>query len=156
MSRTLNISQATPLDESQWRQLLMEYGAECETVLSPEVVDRLWSWIVDPQHQINCAIAAEIQEEVLGFVHFRSYERALTASTGMHIEDIFEALHGLDLGCKIHLGSKPPKGQIDEREFFGVIVDQVSGFHGLSTDFFRHKCSNLTLSIDKVFFIAMI
>ncbi len=89
MFHSLSISQATPLDEAQWRRLLTEYGAESETALSPETVDRLWSWVVDPRHQIDCAVAADIQGEVLGFVHFRSFERALTASTGIHIEDIF-------------------------------------------------------------------
>ena len=89
MPRALYVSEITPSHEAQWRRLMMEYGAESDAALGEKTVERLWSWILDSQHQITCAVVADPKGDLLGFVHFRLFERALTASTGVHIEDIF-------------------------------------------------------------------
>lgn len=87
----LNIRQAENRDRDQWNALFEAYcGSGGETQTS-SMRDRVWRWIHDKSAQTVCFVAEDDQGEVVGFVHFRSYERPMSATKGVFIDDLFVA-----------------------------------------------------------------
>lgn len=85
------IRPAVDQDRSDWNALFKaycEFGGEAQT---DEMRDRVWGWIQDQTAQTICFVAENDRSEVVGFVHFRAYERPMPATKGAYIDDMFVA-----------------------------------------------------------------
>lgn len=84
----VNIREANPGDESQWRELFLAYGVFYETTFSEDVVVGVWRWVLDPSHPLTCWIA-EHNGTVLGFAHVREQPDTFRAGPSWFLDDLF-------------------------------------------------------------------
>lgn len=87
----VKIRQAAAQDREEWDALFKaycEFGGDKQT---SEMRDRVWGWIHDQAAQTLCFVAENERRELVGFVHFRSYERPMPATKGAYIDDMFVA-----------------------------------------------------------------
>ncbi len=83
------IRQAAQKDREGWDALFDAYcrfGGEEQTA---EMRNRVWGWINDPNAQTRCFVVEGDNQQLIGFVHFRSYERPMPATVGAYIDDMF-------------------------------------------------------------------
>lgn len=82
-----------------WAPLFAAYREFYELEERPEVVERVWGWIQDDQHEVN-ALVAVVDGEVVGFAHHRLYSRPSEGATGLFLDDLFTAsqLRGRGVG----------------------------------------------------------
>ena len=50
--------------------------------------DRVWTWLLDPAHEVDARIAL-LDGEPVGFTHFRPFARPLDANVGCFLDDLF-------------------------------------------------------------------
>ena len=93
MTRKVSVRLACARDEQYWRNLVEEYSAVSDTSVTDQAMDRLWAWILDPDRQMICIVSETEGGDLLGFAHVRPYERGLTASMGLYLEDLFVTEH---------------------------------------------------------------
>ncbi len=76
-------------DRAGWDRLYQGYAAFYEVTQTPEMRDKVWSWIMDPAQTTEGLIAVNDAGEAVGLAHFRAYARPLSASTGGFLDDLF-------------------------------------------------------------------
>jgi len=77
-------------DRERWQQLYSGYGAFYETPMPQGKLDRVWGWIHDPAHELNCiVIRATPDGEAMGLAHYRPFTRPLHGSVGCYLDDLF-------------------------------------------------------------------
>ncbi len=79
---------ATGSDNATWRALFREYAHVGGLALSDEQIERVWSWVTTDSGQTRCLLAFQGDAPV-GLIHFRQFERPITASTGLWIDDLY-------------------------------------------------------------------
>ncbi len=77
-----------PSDKAAWVRLFAAYREFYQQPADDAVVQRVWSWILDPQHETNCVVA-EIDDVVVGIADYRVYARPLAGATGIWLDDLF-------------------------------------------------------------------
>ncbi len=83
------IRQTTQSDRQSWDILFQAYAEFGGDEQTPQMRDRVWEWIHDKSAQTICFVAENRQKKIIGFVHFRSYERPLPATKGAYIDDMY-------------------------------------------------------------------
>ena len=74
---------------ADWDRLYAGYAEFYGVTQTPEMRDRVWSWLHDPAHE-SCGLVAEDEEgRAVGLAHFRPFARPLSASTGGYLDDLF-------------------------------------------------------------------
>lgn len=73
----------------KWDLLYAAYAEFYRTPQTSEMRDRVWAWILDPQHEVECLLAVDESGEPIGLAHFRAFARPLAASTGGFLDDLF-------------------------------------------------------------------
>lgn len=86
------IRPATPADKATWAPLFAAYREFYRQTADDAVVQRVWSWILDPQHETHCVVA-EIDDVIVGIAHYRAYARPLAGATGIWLDDLFTDPH---------------------------------------------------------------
>ncbi len=76
-------------DRAGWDRLYQGYAAFYKVTQTPEMRDKVWSWIMDPAQTTEGLIAVNDAGEAVGLAHFRAYARPLSASTGGFLDDLF-------------------------------------------------------------------
>lgn len=76
-------------DRQRWQELYRDYAEFYRVEQSAADADRVWSWIVDPGHEVQCLLAEHPDGTVAGLAHYRPFARPLTASTGCYLDDLF-------------------------------------------------------------------
>ena len=76
-------------DFAQWRELYRGYAAFYETELSEAALQRVWSWLVDPAHEIQALVAVDGDGRLVGLAHYRAFTRPLSATIGCYLDDLF-------------------------------------------------------------------
>ncbi|MEP4197322.1 MAG: GNAT family N-acetyltransferase [Aliishimia sp.] len=94
---------ATQRDRRDWDTLFEAYCAFGGDQQTAEMRDRVWGWINDETAQTTCFIAEDAGGEVIGFVHFRKYERPMPATKGAYIDDMFVSPSARGKGVVDHL-----------------------------------------------------
>lgn len=84
----LQIRRPAAADRDRWNELYAGYADFYQVTQTPEMRDRVWSWINDAAHEVD-AFLAELDGAVVGFAHFRPYARPLAAATGGFLDDLF-------------------------------------------------------------------
>jgi len=80
---SLTVRPVAERDRQDWDALFeayCEFGGDRQTA---EMRDRVWGWIHDETAQTTCFIAESDGDGVIGFVHFREYERPMPATQGV-------------------------------------------------------------------------
>lgn len=82
------IRAALPADEAAWRELWRGYCDFYRAQVPPEVTDRTWTRILDPDSQIMCVVA-EVDGQVYGFANCVVHENTWETQAICYLEDLF-------------------------------------------------------------------
>lgn len=75
-------------DEARWRELFRDYREFYHLEESEQIVSRVWSWIVDPGHEVE-SMVAEADGRIIAIADFRRFSRPSTGTTGIWLDDLF-------------------------------------------------------------------
>jgi GNAT superfamily N-acetyltransferase len=76
-------------DAAAWRELYRAYADFYEEAVTDEQLDRTWSWITDPDHDVNALLVRDASGAPVGLAHYRPYFRPLAAAVAGHLDDLF-------------------------------------------------------------------
>ncbi|MEE4360249.1 MAG: GNAT family N-acetyltransferase [Pseudomonadales bacterium] len=74
-------------DRDAWQSLYAGYAAFYALPLTTERADRLWSWLLDPDHPVEGRLA--VRGHAVGLAHFRDMPSPLRATTLGFLDDLF-------------------------------------------------------------------
>lgn len=77
-----------PGDREAWEASFRGYRDFYNMPHDPEVIERVWGWLNDPEHETR-GIAAVIGGRAVGIAHFRTFARPLAGGTGLYLDDLF-------------------------------------------------------------------
>jgi len=78
------------VDHDAWRALFSAYGVFYETEFPPEVLDGVWAWLMDADHEVS-ALVAEVDGALVGFAHLRGLRDTFTAGPAWSLDDLYVA-----------------------------------------------------------------
>jgi GNAT superfamily N-acetyltransferase len=84
----VTIRPVTDHDFEGWAPLFTAYRDFYRLTPDPDVVDRVWGWLIDPEHDVN-AFVAEAEGRLVGFAHYRPFSRPSTGTVGLYLDDLF-------------------------------------------------------------------
>ena len=87
-SQSLTIRPTAPADEARWKELFRAYREFYRLEPSEEIVSRVWSWITDPDHEVQ-SLVAEADGTIVGIADYRRFSRPSTGSVGIWLDDLF-------------------------------------------------------------------
>jgi GNAT superfamily N-acetyltransferase len=76
-------------DYEAWRALYEAYAAFYREPQTDEQLQRVWSWLMDPGHELTAAVATDARGRLVGLAHYRPFARPLGASVGCFLDDLF-------------------------------------------------------------------
>src|SRR6478672_3823145 len=86
---TVVIRTPNAADHDQWAALFRAYRDFYRLTADEAVIERVWSWIGDQDHETNALVAATGNGALVGLAHFRRFARPSTGSTGIYLDDLF-------------------------------------------------------------------
>jgi GNAT superfamily N-acetyltransferase len=86
----LTIRPARTIDYDQWAELYRDYRAFYRLESDEQVVNRVWTWINDPAHEVNCLVAVT-GSDLVGLAHHRRFARPSSGTIGLYLDDLFTA-----------------------------------------------------------------
>jgi ribosomal protein S18 acetylase RimI-like enzyme len=89
MTRALTVRPPTEADFERWRDLYGQYAAFYHADQPDEHAERVWGWIHDPDHVVNCLLAVDEAGQIVGLAHYRPFPRPLEATSGCYLDDLF-------------------------------------------------------------------
>ena len=95
----LTIRDATPADETVWRNLWSQYLAFYKVDLTPSVTDATWNRLMDERSAMSVRLA-EVDGEVVGFAIHHTHPSTWMIEDDCYLEDLFltEAARGKGVG----------------------------------------------------------
>ncbi len=78
-----------PDDHDTWFGLYAAYTAFYGRPESAANAERVWGWIHDEAHEVECLLVESAAQGVVGLAHFREFARPLAASVGGFLDDLF-------------------------------------------------------------------
>jgi GNAT superfamily N-acetyltransferase len=75
-------------DQRHWQQLYKGYLSFYQTKLTADEFERVWSSLMDPDHEV-LGLVAEGPEGIVGLAHYREFARPSSASVGGFLDDLF-------------------------------------------------------------------
>lgn len=88
MTEALRIIPVADRHRAAWDVLYAGYAEFYRVTQTPQMRDRVWSWLHDPAHEV-CGLIAEHHGVPVGLAHYRPFARPLSASTGCFLDDLF-------------------------------------------------------------------
>jgi ribosomal protein S18 acetylase RimI-like enzyme len=79
-----------PGDERAWKTLYRDYRAFYELVPDDAVVDRVWTWLLDDDHEVRGLVALR-HGVVVGLANHRRFHRPASGTVGTYLDDLFVA-----------------------------------------------------------------
>ena len=76
-------------DREQWNLLWQGYLTFYESSLTVEATDLLWQRIHDSTHEIQCRVAQNSDNKLVGFVHFFPHAHTWYAKRVCYLNDLF-------------------------------------------------------------------
>lgn len=86
-----------PGDRQSWEECFRGYRDFYEKPHDQAVIETVWEWLCDPQHETR-GIAAVEGGKLIGFAHFRTFARPVIGATGIYLDDLFTAPHARGKG----------------------------------------------------------
>ena len=59
--------------------------------LTDEKALRVWSWVIDKNHDLDGAVAVNENGDFVGFTLYRAFPRTLSGDVGLFVDDLFVA-----------------------------------------------------------------
>ncbi|GAA2616549.1 N-acetyltransferase family protein [Streptomyces tubercidicus] len=84
-----SVSPATEGDYAHWRKLYQGYADFYGKEMPESRAERVWSWIMNPEHEVHCILVRDEAGAPVGLAHYRPFARPLTATTGGFLDDLF-------------------------------------------------------------------
>lgn len=78
----------TPADHEAWQKLFLAYGVFYETHFTTEVLERVWSLLLEPGSGID-GLVSEADGVVAGFAHYRSHPDTFTGGRDWFLDDLY-------------------------------------------------------------------
>jgi GNAT superfamily N-acetyltransferase len=69
--------------------LYLGYAEFYQVNQTKEMRDKVWSWIMNPEHEVSGLIASNEKGLALGIAHYRIFARPLSATLGGFLDDLF-------------------------------------------------------------------
>lgn len=88
-SATVMVRPARYADRDQWAQLFRDYRRFYGYKPDEDIVERVWSWIHDPTHELRALLAETADHRVVGLAHYRRFTRPSTGTTGIFLDDLY-------------------------------------------------------------------
>lgn len=76
-------------DYEAWSVLYSAYAEFYQVNHKQEMRDKVWSWLLDPDHEVKGFIAIDQENTALGLAHYRPFYRPLSATVGGFLDDLF-------------------------------------------------------------------
>ena len=76
-------------DAAVWRELYQAYADFYHEAVTDSQLDLVWSWIIDPDHDVKALLVRDVNGTVVGLAHYRPYYRPLAAAVAGHLDDLF-------------------------------------------------------------------
>ncbi len=76
-------------DYEGWRELYQRYADFYHVDQPAESAQRVWSWVHDPDHEVEALLAEDDDGRVVGLAHYRTFARPLSATKGGRLDDLF-------------------------------------------------------------------
>lgn len=96
---TVTVRPVTQADHPAWDALYQGYAEFYGVTQTPEMRDKVWSWLFDDSAQTEGLVAVTDEGKVVGITHFRPFARPLSASTGGFLDDLFVSPDARGLGA---------------------------------------------------------
>ncbi len=81
-----------PRDHDDWARLFAAYGVFYETSFPQQVLDGVWQWLMDAEHEVS-ALVAELDgpagHRLVGFAHLRRLHDTFTAGPAWFLDDLY-------------------------------------------------------------------
>lgn len=84
----VTIRPVTSTDKPEWEVLYQGYAEFYGVDQTQGMRDRVWGWITDPDHDVNCFVA-EQNGTLIGLTHFRPFFSPLSANVKGFLDDLF-------------------------------------------------------------------
>jgi ribosomal protein S18 acetylase RimI-like enzyme len=81
-----------PDDRDAWRRLFTAYGVFYETEFSAAVLDGVWEWLMDADHDVSALVAERGGTggpAIVGFAHLRRLRDTFTAGVAWSLDDLY-------------------------------------------------------------------
>ena len=93
-------------DRASWSDLYRAYADFYQSPMSDTILDRSWSWLMDPNHPVEGLVAETEDRRLLGLAHFRAYPDPLIGMDIGFLDDLFVAhgQRGSGIGRSLILG----------------------------------------------------
>lgn len=85
----VTIEATGPAHKGDWERLYAGYAAFYKVAQTAEMREKVWSWLMDPAHEVKGFVARNEAGKIIGITHYRPYARPLMASTGGFLDDLF-------------------------------------------------------------------
>ena len=72
-----------------WDGLYAGYAAFYKVEQTPAMRDTVWSWLMDPAHEVKGLVALDEAGRAVGLAHYRPYARPLRGGYGGFLDDLF-------------------------------------------------------------------
>jgi GNAT superfamily N-acetyltransferase len=74
-----------------WLDLYAGYGEFYEQPVTDEKALLVWSWLSDPENELEAWFAVDEEGTPIGLAHVREFVRPLDGSKGLYLDDLFVA-----------------------------------------------------------------
>jgi GNAT superfamily N-acetyltransferase len=78
-----------PQDRPRWEELYRAYADFYQEAVTEAQLDRVWSWVTDPDHDVKALLVRDGGGTPVGLAHYRPYFRPLAAAVAGHLDDLF-------------------------------------------------------------------
>jgi GNAT superfamily N-acetyltransferase len=83
------VSAPEAADRERWQELYRAYAEFYREPVNDEQLDRVWSWLTDPAHDVKALLVRDPRGRAVGLAHYRPYFRPLAATVAGHLDDLF-------------------------------------------------------------------
>jgi GNAT superfamily N-acetyltransferase len=75
-------------DKEKWEKLYIGYAEFYKVTMNIDILDTLWEWIHDENHDVN-AICYEFEGKIVGIAHYRTMPRPIKGQYIGFLDDLF-------------------------------------------------------------------
>ncbi|WP_342641705.1 GNAT family N-acetyltransferase [Rhodoligotrophos ferricapiens] len=85
----ISVLPVKPEHRAAWDTLYQGYARFYRVEQTSAMRDTVWSWLMDPAHEVSGLVAVIGQGAPVGLAHYRPFARPLSASRGLFLDDLF-------------------------------------------------------------------
>lgn len=78
-----------PEHREDWERLFAGYAAFYKVAQTPQMRERVWHWLFDPDHEAEAIVALDDAGRAIGLAHYQAFARPLGANTACFLNDLF-------------------------------------------------------------------